>query len=209
MQLDGEFDVQPSEAGATVSSPRQKKPRAVRKVTVRLTEEVYQQLAAATDRPGVGKSMLVEAALAHFLSPPAPAEDLVQGRFDEMRERFDRLERDICVIGETVAHHARYHFAVLPPLPQVRQQEACALGDERFKVLAEQVDRRVRLGQPLMQETIGRLNVADVGRREPTINNSTASQAVGNLKRETSAAAGAGGSNSNFRHLPNSFHWPA
>src|SRR6185312_5997726 len=34
---------------------------------------------------------------------------------------------------------------------------ACMLGDARFKVLADQVDRRVRLGQPLIQETIDRL----------------------------------------------------
>ena len=61
------------------------------------------------------------------------------------------------IVAETVALHARYHLTVVPPLPESRQREAVVLGDERFKVLAEQVDRRVRLGRPLMQETINRL----------------------------------------------------
>jgi MFS family permease len=65
------------------------------------------------------------------------------------------------IIAETVALHARYHLTVVPPLPESRQREAVVLGDERFKVLAEQVDRRVRLGRPLMQETINRLNSAE------------------------------------------------
>jgi MFS family permease len=72
------------------------------------------------------------------------------------------------MIAETVALHARYHLAVMPPLPQPQQRAACKLGDERFKVLAEQVDRRVRLGQPLIRETIDRLNCTDRGGLEPT-----------------------------------------
>jgi MFS family permease len=65
------------------------------------------------------------------------------------------------MIAETVALHARYHLTVMPKLPESRQREAIILGDERFKVLAEQVDRRVRQGRPLMQETIDRLNSAE------------------------------------------------
>ena len=72
-------------------------------------------------------------------------------------------------IAETVALHARYHLAVMPPLPQPQRREACQLGDERFKVLAEQVDQRVREGRPLLQETIDRLNAAGFGETESTI----------------------------------------
>lgn len=220
MQLHGEIDVQANQAEAAVSS-RKHKSLATRKVTIRITEEVYEQLQAATARPGVGKSMVVEAALERFLSPRAPVEDLVGQRLDDMHTRFDRLERDMRMIAETVALHARYHLAVMPALPQSRQHEACLLGDERFKVLAEQVDRRVRLGQPLMQETIDRLNAADLGGLEPAIgegaphglepghNNQNAASEVSNIEHASSAAAGEGGSNSNFRHLPNSFCWPA
>ena len=144
-----------------VRPPRKRKTSARRKVTVRLSEGVCGRLDVATDRPGVGKSMFVEAALEHFLNPAPSVEALLHERFDEMHARFDRLEHDMRIMAETVALHARYQLAVTPPVPQERQREAILLGDERFKVLAEQVDRRVRQGRPLMQETIDRLNSAN------------------------------------------------
>jgi hypothetical protein len=181
-------------------------------MTVRLTEELYDRLCTATDRPGIGKSMVVEAALEHFLSAAPSAEDVIRERFDDMGVRFDRLERDMRMVAETVALHARYHLAVLPPISQSRQREAVLLGDERFKVLAEQVDRRVRLGQPLMQGTIDRLNSRNSGESQPTVSERHAGPSNGqhnpaaedaNVDLAISAAAGEGGSNAYFRRLPN------
>ena len=136
MQLHSELDVQASEAEAPVSSSRKEDRMATRKVTVRLTEKLHTQLEVATDRPGVGKSMVVAAALEQFMKPAASTEELVLERFDEMNTRFDRLEHDIRSLAETVALHARYHFSVMPPLPQAEQREACARGDARFRALA-------------------------------------------------------------------------
>ena len=151
-----------------VRPQRRRKISERRKVTVRLSEGVCGRLDVASDRPGVGKSMLVEAALEHFLDPTPSVEALLRERLDGIHARFDHLERDMRIIAETVALHARYHLTVVPPLPESRQREAVVLGDERFKVLAEQVDRRVRLGRPLMQETINRLNSAEQEGPGPT-----------------------------------------
>jgi hypothetical protein len=71
------------------------------------------------------------------------------------------------MIAETVALHARYHLTVVPPVPQSRQREAVILGQERFSALAEQVDRRVRQGRPLMQETIGNCRGANACSQGP------------------------------------------
>src|SRR5246500_3986961 len=144
-----------------VRAARRRKTSARRKVTVRLSERVCGRLDVATDRPGVGKSMLVEAALEHFLDSTPSVEALLRERLDGIHAESDRLDRDMRIIAETVALHARYHLTVVPPLPESRQREAVVLGDERFKVLAEQVDRRVRLCRPLMQETINRVNSAE------------------------------------------------
>jgi predicted MFS family arabinose efflux permease len=144
-----------------VRPSRKRKSSARRKVTVRLSEGVYGRLDVATDRPGVGKSMFVEAALEHFMSPVPSVEALLRERLDDMHARFDHLDRDMRMIAETVALHARYHLTVVPPLPESRQREAIVLGDERFKVLAEQVDRRVRERRPLIRETIDRLSSAE------------------------------------------------
>lgn len=218
MQPHSDIDTKASQAAAAAPTARKRNRSVTRKVTIRLTEKVHEQLEAATERPGVGKSMVVEAALVQFMS----VENSVQKSVESMHARFDSLERDLRTIAETVALHARYHLAVMPPLPQEQQHEACQLGDERFKVLAEQVDRRVRQGRPLMQETVDRLNAANFGEPESTIgedallgsepaqiHHHAESRANANIEKELSAAAGEGGSKSNFRHLPNSFCWPA
>ena len=221
MQLHGEVDLETSQAAA-VPTPHKRNSLPTRKVTIRITEKIHEQLEAATERPGVGKSMVVEAALAHFLNPQPSAENPARQSFDDLHARFDSLERNLRTIAETVALHARYHLAVMPPLSQHQQREACQLGDERFKVLAEQVDQRVRQGRPLLQETIDRLNAAGFGESELTIGEDgrsrpgparidpdAGSQGNVNVEHEATAAAGEGGSNSNFRLLPNSFCWPA
>jgi MFS family permease len=150
-----------------VRPSRQRKTSARRKVTVRLSESVCGRLDVATDRPGVGKSIIVEAALEHFLNPVPSVEALLRERLDDMHARFDHLERNMRMVAETVALHARYHLTVVPPLPESQQREALLLGDERFKVLAEQVDRRVREGRPLIQETIDRLSSSEREEFEP------------------------------------------
>ena len=156
MQQLAELDAQTDRVDVRPS--RNRKAAARRKVTVRLSEGVCGRLDVATDRPGVGKSMLVEAAIEHYLNPTPSVEVLLREHLDGLNARFNHLDRDMRLIAETVALHARYHLTVVPPLPESRQREALLLGDERFKVLAEQVDRRVREGQPLMQETIDRVN---------------------------------------------------
>ena len=210
MQLYREADMHVSQAETRDPSVSTSKPKRSRKVTVRLTDELYNRFSTATERPGLGKSILVEAALERFLSPAPSVEDIVHERFDDMDHRFDRLEHDVRMMAETIALHARYHLSVTPPLPPAQQQEAAALGDERFKVLAEQVDRRVRSGRPLMQETIGRLNSTERSHPKPTM--SEGDPKCSDIDRNPpapdvdpsfSAAAGEGGSNSYFRRLPN------
>lgn len=215
MQLQSELDMQASHAEVDASRVSTRRPKRSRKVTIRLTEELYNRFSAATERPGVGKSMVVEAALERFLSVAPSIEDTVRDRFDDMDDKLDRLERNVRVIAETVALHARYHLSAMPPLPQSRQQEAARLGDERFKVLAEQVDRRVRQGQPLMQETIDRLNSSDCGANDISHcpnqvhrDQGPATEEV-DIKPASFAAAGEGGGNLYFRERPSAFSRPA
>lgn len=212
MQFQSELDMRASRTEADTSPLSEHRPKRSCKMTVRLTEELYNRLCTATDRPGVGKSMLVEAALEQFLSAAPTAEDVMRERFDDMDLRFDRLERDMRMMAETVALHARYHLCVMPPLPQSRQHEAVRLGDERFKVLAEQVDRRVRVGRSLMEETIERLNSTDRVETQSAPLKQDPGPSSRDQKRPAegvdvnvafSAAVGEGGSNSYFRRRPN------
>jgi sugar phosphate permease len=159
--------------------------------------------------------MFVEAALEQFLEPAPSDESMPHGRLDEMHARFDRLEHDVRTIAETVALHARYQLAVTPPVPQARQQEAIRIGDERFRVLAEQVDRRVRLRRPLMRETIDALHSESRAPAEHETGGDTTQttgtrQRCQNADRERPENAGSvdpaerNRSRGNARHLSNS-----
>lgn len=210
MQQLADLDAQCSRA--EVRPSRRRKSSARRKLTVRLSEAVCGRLDLATDRPGVGKSMLVEAALERFLEPVPSVEALLRERLDDMHARFDRLEHDVRTMAETVALHARYQLAVTPPVSQERQQDAILLGDQRFKVLAEQVDRRVRQCRPLIRETIDSLNSQGHGRAaqatgeeaprvsEPQHNGHKATSECFDFGQGVSP--GEGGSNSHARRHP-------
>jgi predicted DNA-binding protein len=131
-----------------------------RKISVRLSEEIVERLEAAAQRPGANKTTILEAALDRFLDPGAETIDdaTLLRRLDGMSRQLEQLEHGLKVVNETVALHARYHLAITPPLPQSQQRAACALGLERFEEFAAQVGRRVRLGIPLMRETMDRLS---------------------------------------------------
>jgi hypothetical protein len=220
MQVGGEFDGQIDSIVCRASPDGQQVPREVprtKKVTVQLSENMFERLEAATDRPGLGKSMVVETALERFLDPALPIEGLIHEHFDRIGSQLERLQSEIGIIAETVALHARYHLTITPPMPQSQQREACALGRDRFNELGKQVGRRVRSGRPLMQETIDRLgeierqtselesdDVLPVASQERSAN--TVSRRDSAVDQDQPiAAVREDGSNPNFRHLPNAF----
>jgi hypothetical protein len=139
------------------------------RIGVYLSERMAARLAAAAKRPGATKSALVEAALEQFLGPEDEIDDSasVERRLASMSAQLEQLDRNLRTVNETVALHARFHLAVAPILPAAAQPGACALGAERFEEFAAQVGRRVRLGVPLIQETMDRLNAS---RRDPRAN---------------------------------------
>src|SRR5262249_53112015 len=100
---------------------------------------------------------------------------------------------------------------ITPPLPAAHQPAACVLGLERFEAFAEQVERRVRLGAPLMRETMERVSGTS---SDPVVHGggegagvATSSQDIDqhapepiavNTHPKLTAAASEGGSNGGF-----------
>jgi predicted DNA-binding protein len=183
-----------------------------RKISVRLSEEIVERLEAAAQRPGANKTTILEAALDRFLDPSAETIDdaTLLRRLDAMSRQLEQLEHDLKIVNETVALHARYHLAVTPPLPQSQQRAACALGLERFEEFAAQVERRVRLGMPLIRETMDRLSsrgpyllARNIGEDAPRAANAgsdqnVAASSVVDESQELPAAAREGGSSGGF-----------
>jgi predicted transcriptional regulator len=182
-----------------------------RKVSVQLSEQVAERLETAAQEPGASKSAIVEAALDQFLSADTSDDAAVSRRLNWMSRQLEQLERDLRIVNETVALHARYHLTVTPPLPSAEHRAACALGVERFEVFAAQVGRRVHLGTPLMRETMDRLGTTKpelfagsiekgipLAAAEPSPERDRPASRVADKRPEQSAAAQEGGSNPCF-----------
>ena len=132
------------------------------RVGVYLSEGVAARLREAAKRPGATKSALVEAALDRFLGSEDDVGDTasVGRQLAGLSRQIEQLDRNLRIVSETVALHARFHLAVTPLLPVAAQGTACALGAQRFEEFAAQVDRRVEGGVSLIAETIDRVAAA-------------------------------------------------
>jgi len=130
------------------------------KLCFSLSEEMAKRLETTAKQTGTNKSAIVEAALNRYLGSEHATsnDDAVLTRVNRVSRQLEHLDRDLKVVSETVALHARYQLTVTPPLPDSQHRDACALGHERFDVFAAQVGRRLHLGTPLIRETLDRLS---------------------------------------------------
>lgn len=135
------------------------------RIGVYLSEGTAARLTDAARRPGATKSALVEVALDRLLGSDEVLSDTatLARQLAAMSGQLEQLDRNLRIVNETVALHARFHLAVTPILPATAQGAACALGAERFEEFAAQVERRVDRGVPLIQETIDRTSAARAG----------------------------------------------
>jgi hypothetical protein len=131
-------------------------------VDVDLSEHTGTRLEAAVKRAGTTKSALIEAALDLFLETGDGIEDSASlaRQIAALGHQLQHIDRDLRIVNETVALHARFHLAITPPMAAAEQRRACTLGSERFEEFATQVGRRVDRAAPLMQTTIDRLGAA-------------------------------------------------
>jgi hypothetical protein len=118
-------------------------------VDVDLSEHTAARLEAAVKHSGTTKSALIEAALDLFLETGDGIEDSASlaRQIAALGHQLQHIDRDLAIVNETVALHARFHLALTPPMAAAEQRAACALGSERFEEFATQVGRRV--GHPM------------------------------------------------------------
>jgi hypothetical protein len=185
------------------------------RICVYLTEKAAARLMAEAQRRGVTKSSIVRAALDQLLGSDNGAGDnnRMAHRLTWMSRQLEQLDRDLRVVNETVALHARYHLAVTPPLPVAVRQSACKLGSARFDEFAAQVGRRVHLGMPLMRETMERVSETsphlfttrhEVPLDPPSADHEPVNDAPTVMNSERSAAVREDGSNGGFPNQPGS-----
>jgi len=118
-----------------------------------LSDNMTRQLELTAETRRVSKSAILESALQRFLSPDstgqAQALPLLQQQSNA--RSLSHLERDLAITTELLATLTRYFLMITPPLPEAEQSAATALGRLRYEQVIEEVSRRVRTDQSLME----------------------------------------------------------
>ncbi len=124
------------------------------KHTFRLPPALSSQLADYAGRKRISQALVVEAALASFLSPDASErmEAAISRRLDRHARQLERLEHHIKISNEAIALFVRFWLTTTPPLPDVARAAAQASGNERYKGFVDALGRRIEKGQNLSVE---------------------------------------------------------
>jgi predicted transcriptional regulator len=124
------------------------------KHTFRLPPDLASRLADHASRKRVPQALVVETALASFLSPDNSErmEAALGRRLDRLTRQVERLERHVTISNEALALFVRFWLTATPPLPDTAQPAAQTKGRERYEGFVEALGRRLTRGQTLAQE---------------------------------------------------------
>lgn len=124
------------------------------KHTFRLPPELSSQLADYAARKRVSQALVVETALASFLSPDGSErlEAALSRRLDRLNRQADRLAWNIDLANETLALFIRFWLTTNAPLPDTALAAAQAMGRERWERFVESLSRRMEQGPRLAKE---------------------------------------------------------
>lgn len=126
------------------------------KHTFRLPPDLMTKLIDYAARKGVSQSMIVEAALASYLTPDGAdrLEAALARRLDRIGRHLERLERHVDISNEALAVFVRFWLTSTPPLPDNSLAAAQAKGRERYEGFIEALGRRLARGRKLTDEIV-------------------------------------------------------
>lgn len=121
------------------------------KHTFRLPPALADQLAEYAIRKRVSQALVVETALASFLSPDGNErmEAAFSRRMDKLQRSNDRLQYHVEVTNEALALFVRFWLTANPPLPESARASAQAQGKERYDGFVEALTRKLESGARL------------------------------------------------------------
>jgi hypothetical protein len=124
------------------------------KHTFRLPPALSSQLADYAGRKRISQALVVEAALASFLSSDASErmEAAISRRLDRHTRQLERLEHHVKISNEAIALFVRFWLTTTPALPDEARAAAQASGYERYRGFIEALGRRIDKGQGLFVE---------------------------------------------------------
>lgn len=118
------------------------------KHTFRLPPDLSSQLADYAGRKRVAQALVVETALASFLSPDGSErlEAALGRRLDRLSRQADRIEHQSEISNEALALFVRFWLTTTPPLPDTALAAAQASGRERYEGFIDALMRRIERG---------------------------------------------------------------
>jgi hypothetical protein len=124
------------------------------KHTLRLPPALSSQLADYAGRKRISQALVVEAALASFLSPDASErmEAAISRRLDRHTRQLERLEHHVKISNEAIALFVRFWLTTTLVLPDSAGATAQANGNERYRSFIEALGRRIEKGKSLATE---------------------------------------------------------
>ncbi len=124
------------------------------KHTFRLPPDLSAALADYAARKRVTQALVVETALASFLSGDSAEhlEAALSRRLDRLNRQADKLAWHVDLGNETLALFIRFWLVNNPPLPETALSAAQAMGKERWQRFIETVNRRMEFGPRLRNE---------------------------------------------------------
>ena len=124
-----------------------------------LDDDRSKELERLAKKPGASKSAIVAEALKTLFERKGAREldDKLKTRLDKLTNQLNRVERNQRVLIESLALYIRFHFSILPPLPEADQAAARALANDRFQAFIDQVGRRVAGGKSVVDDVFGRM----------------------------------------------------
>jgi hypothetical protein len=124
------------------------------KHTFRLPPGLATALADFATRKRVPQALVVETALASYLSPDGSErmEAALGRRLDRLGRQMERIERHITITNEALALFVRFWLTTTPALPDTAQAAAQTKGQARYDGYLEALVRRLAKGQALAKE---------------------------------------------------------
>lgn len=133
------------------------------KHTFRLPPSLAGRLAEFAIRKRVSQAMIVEAALASYLSPDGSEqlEAALSRRLDRLSRQLDRVEQQSTISNEALGLFVRFWLANTLALPEAALAAQQAKGRERYESFLAALGRRLAKGQTLSQDIGGAAEEAD------------------------------------------------
>ena len=124
--------------------------------TFRLPPDHAAKLADYANRKRISQALIVEAALASYLSPDGAdrLEAALARRLDRMTREMERIERHVAISNEPLAVFVRFWLTSTPPLPDTALAAVQTKRRERYDGYIEALGRRLARGRKLADEVV-------------------------------------------------------